>query len=261
MKFGTFLLRVDGSRDAEIDDLRDVVAKGLKTYRPSMQKYLYLIESEIIEERFFWMSCEYDDASSFRDYVINQETFQKEPNPRTKSQIEPRQQFFACYDVITHHLYFNDVYKRKFLQSYLSDAAQREYIINNVYTSVDEFCNHIKYIRGFRYVQVDDLCARTGDIFQQTANLWGQDLPTKIQMKVSYGDIPVHNGRSIIDRLHRDKLQFKNVIVIGCDDNGVEQAFDFNSVIKRIEIAPIKDENERYDPKEVQRLLVTELRK
>jgi hypothetical protein len=39
------------------------------------------------------MSCEYDDAARFRDYVVNQETGEKEPNPRRKSQVEPRLHF------------------------------------------------------------------------------------------------------------------------------------------------------------------------
>ena len=30
--------------------------------------------------------------------------------------------------------------------------------------------------------------------------MWGQDLPSKIQLKIAYGDIPVHGGgRQIID--------------------------------------------------------------
>lgn len=53
---------------------------------------------DIIENRFFWMSCEYDDAVRFRDYVIDKGTGERMPNPRSKDQVEPRQQFFACYD-------------------------------------------------------------------------------------------------------------------------------------------------------------------
>ena len=68
------------------------------SYKPERQKYLYSIDMEIIDDRYFWMSCDYDDAVRFRDYVINKETGEKEPNPRSKEQIEPRQQFFACYD-------------------------------------------------------------------------------------------------------------------------------------------------------------------
>lgn len=52
-------------------------------------------EAAYIENRFFWMSCEYDDAVRFRDYVIDKGTGERMPNPRSKDQVEPRQQFFA----------------------------------------------------------------------------------------------------------------------------------------------------------------------
>ena len=79
------------------------------------------------------MACDYDDAVRFRDYVINKETGEKEPNPRSKEQIEPRQQFFACYDCNTHFLYLNDLTRRSFLQQYLSETLQKDFQINNIY--------------------------------------------------------------------------------------------------------------------------------
>ena len=88
MKFCNFLLRVDGIREASIDDFKSVIEKGLRTYRPEHQKYLYSIEMEIIDDRFFWMSCDYDDAVKFRDYVINRENgVKKSPTPAPKRRL------------------------------------------------------------------------------------------------------------------------------------------------------------------------------
>ena len=117
MKFCNFLLRVDGIREASLEDMKDVVAKGNHIFRPQKQKYLYSIDMDIIEERFFWMASDYDDAVRFRDYVINKKTGEKMPNPRSKEQVEPRQQFFACYDAQKHFLYMND-YKVQFTRDY-----------------------------------------------------------------------------------------------------------------------------------------------
>lgn len=261
MKFSTLLLRVDGTREATLDDLSRICEIGMKTFHPDGQKNLYVIDTSIVDNRFFWMVCDYDDAASFCDYVINQNTGEREPNPRTKSQVEPRKQFFACYDTDKHLLYINDLYRKNMLTGYLSDSIQKEFVINNVYASVDEFCARIKSIRGFQYIQVRDLISQSGDIFQQVSNIWGLDAPDKIQMKIAYGDVPVHKGRALIERFHRNKEQFENVIIIGCDDAGVEQTFDFSSIIRRIEISPVKDENEHYEPQDVLNLLLTELRK
>ena len=108
MKFCNFLLRVDGIREASLEDMKDVVAKGNHIFRPQKQKYLYSVDMDIIEERFFWMASDYDDAVRFRDYVINKKTGEKMPNPRSKEQVEPRQQFFACYDAQKHFLLINN---------------------------------------------------------------------------------------------------------------------------------------------------------
>lgn len=261
MTFCNFLLRVDGVREASLEDLQAVIEKGTRTYRPEHQKYLYSIDMEIINDRFFWMSCDYDDAVKFRDYVINRETGETEPNPRSKEQIEPRQQFFACYDCAEHYLYLNDLNRRTFLSSYLSDTLQKEFRITNIYGSVDDFCDKIKAIRGFQYTQVDDMFGRGSDLFAQIGNIWGQDLPKKVQLKIAYGDIPVHRGgRQIVERFCRHKEEFENIIIVGCDDAGVEQTFDFSSLLKHIVIHPVKDETEHFDPREVRELLLEKLR-
>lgn len=44
MKFCNFLLRVDGIREASLEDMKDVVAKGNHIFRPQKQKYLYSID-------------------------------------------------------------------------------------------------------------------------------------------------------------------------------------------------------------------------
>lgn len=260
MKFGTFLLRVDGNREASLEDLKQVCEVGKTMFLSKKKKYLYAIDTSIIEDRFFWLACDYDDAASFRNYVVNQKSGAMEPNPRNKNQVELRKQFFACYDSVTHFLYISDLDRKSALADYLSDAIQKDFVINNVYSSVDEFCNRITTIRGFRYMQVNDLFSRSGDLFNQVSDIWGLDAPKKIRMKVSYDGIPVHEGRKLIEQFYRDKEQFKDIIVIGCDDAGVEQTFDFSSIIKRIEISPTKDENEQFNWQDVQNLLLAELR-
>lgn len=261
MNFFNYLLRVGGVREASLDDFKKVIQIGPHIFQPTRQKFLYEIEMEILEDRFFWMSCDYDNAKQFRNYVVNQNTGKKEPNPRSKAQIEPRQQFFACYDCQKHFLHLNDMDRRSFLQKYLSDTLQKEFIINNIYSSVGDFCDRIKTIRGFRYTQIDNFFGRGSDLFKQIGGIWGHDLPSKVQLKVSYGDIPIHEGgRGIVDILTNHREEFEDIIIIGCDDKGMEQTFDFSSVLKHLTIRPTKDENEHFDPMEVQNLLLNELR-
>ena len=260
MRFRTFQLI--GERDAvSLADVQKIHRSGQRTFQPPGQKNLYSFETSIIDDRFFWLSCKYDDAASFVDYVINQRTGEKEVNPRSKSQIEPRKQFFACYDTKTCLLYLTDMTRKATLTAYLSDTIQKQFLIKNVYASVDEFCARVRAIRGFRFTQIDNVFGRASYIFLQIGYIFGLDLPEKVLLKVGYGDIPVHEGRCIIDRFQKKRDEFQDVVIIGVDDEGVEQTFDFSSIIKHIEIHPVKDENEQYDPVEVRELLLAELRK
>ena len=46
---------------------------------------MYLVEVRklcILEERFLWMSCRFDNAELYTDHVWNSESKQKENNPR-----------------------------------------------------------------------------------------------------------------------------------------------------------------------------------
>lgn len=260
MKFGVFLLRVDRERDASLEDLIRVHEIGRKIFQPEGQKNLYVIETNIIDNRFFWLACDYDDATSFREYVIDQDTGEKEENPRRRSQVEPRKQFFACYDTVAKLLYIYDLTRRNTLANYMQDAIQKDFLINNVYASVEEFCERIKTIRGFQYTQVRNLFSLDEDIFSQAGDLWGLDAPEKLKIKVTYGDVPVREGNKLFDWFRRNKDHFEDVIIIGCDDQQMEQTFDFSSVIKRVEISPVKDQNGRYDPTEVKDLLLAQLR-
>lgn len=260
MQFSNFLLMVDGVREATIDDCKEVVAKGLHVFSPKRQKYTYVIEKEICEDRFFWMSCDYDETYRYQSYVIDKNTGKSAANPRLKSQIEPRLQFFACFDAKTHLLYLNDLDRKAFFQQYFSDTLGKIVSINNVYTSVDDFCDRIKTLQSFQYTQIDDFHGRSSDLFQQVGDIYGLDLPSKVQIKVSYGNVPVHKGKGLLDRFNRHKEQFEKVVIIGADDEGAEKVFDFSSLLEHIKIEPHKDVNEQYDPTEVKLLLLEKLR-
>lgn len=86
-------------------------------------------------------------------------------------------------------------------------------------------------------------------------------MPSKLQLKISYGDLPIHGGgKGLVDRICRHREEFEDVVIIGCDESGIEQTFDFSSVLKHFLIQPTKDENEHFEPDEVRELLLAKLR-
>ena len=79
-------------------------------------------------------------------------------------------------------------------------------------------------------------------------------MPDKITMQVEYTDTLIGKVKNGMQELKqkRDQGLFTDIIVIGEDDFGIEQSFDFRSVIKNIEINVNKNEDDRYNDKEVE---------
>lgn len=214
---------------------------------------------ECIEDRFLWISCDYDNANKFNENVFNHNTFEKQANPKSKEQVEPRQQVFMLYDTSKLVLYISDLNRRPFFTDYLGDILQKEIKIKPIYGSVETFCETVKTIKELRFTQVDNFMSQQSDIFTVAKNMSGLDIES-LQVKVGFGDVPVNVAHPLLSRIKGKRDQFENVIVVGTDECNVEQTFDYSSVLKHIEIHPVKDENEHYDPSEVKSKLLQELR-
>lgn len=96
----------------------------------------------------------------------------------------------------------------------------------------------------------------------QQANALGLDMPNKITMQIEYPNTLIGNVKNGIQILKQKREQgyFNDIILIGEDDSGIEQSFNFSSVIKNIEITAIKNEDDRYDKEEVERIFFEKIR-
>ena len=131
--------------------------------------------------------------------------------------------------------------------------------VKAIYSSVDDFCEVVKIIKGLRFKQVDNMITRQNDIFKETISKTGLDVK-EVQIKIGFGDTPVKDARSLLEWIHRERDAFERVIVVGVDDNDIEQTFDYSSILKHVELHLNKDENEHYDASEVKSELLKELR-
>lgn len=111
--------------------------------------YLYSVEQELIADRFYWMYFQYDNAKLYSDKVIDTEDNSVKENPRPKSQVEPRLQLFACYDLDRHILYVSDYTKKATITDYISEMMQKPAHTKNILRSVERFfkcCNTVKIL-------------------------------------------------------------------------------------------------------------------
>lgn len=253
VKFKTLQMIIDG-HSSLYDDIKSIVQYGSNKYY--YNKEVYLINKIIINNRYLWMYCQYNNSKLYGDVVFDTENEKQLKNKRRKNEIELRKQLFCAFDIDSQILYINDYTKKGIIKSYVSDTLQKEAIIKNIYSSLEEFQEGVKFLKKVKFTQYRNV-VNTLDkksIFTQQTNILGLDLPDKITMQVEYTDTLIGKVKNGMQELKqkRDQGLFTDIIVIGEDDFGIEQSFDFRSVIKNIEINVNKNEDDRYNDKEVE---------
>ncbi len=260
MKFKTFQLFA-GKKFMGLDEIKKICEDGKPTFRHN--KEFFEIELEILENRFLWMSCQYDNAELYNEYVWDSDSQKKENNPRKKSQIECRKQLFVCYDCVANILYINDMQKRAFLSEYFSTILNRNVHTKNIIKSLDDFQQIVNKLKQIKFIQQRNIMTTSKDsIFEQTANIYGFDAPQRMYMRLDYNSEPIQKMKGFINRLKakRDIGEFEDIIIVGEDDNGIEHSFDFSTIIKSININLYRDENGQYFAQDVKNHLLSEIR-
>jgi len=260
VQFKTFQLFIN-SDFPKLYDLANVADHGTTIFFDNVE--FYEIEKSILEKRFFWMYCQYDNSKLYTDTVWNKITEKEENNPRKKTQIECRNQLFVCYDMKKCLLYLNDITRRPFLKRYLHETLNKEVEIKNIIHSLEDFERSVQTIRNATFIQVRNIAnSAPSSLFSQTANIYGFDAPESMQLKVDCGNQPI---RKMVNSLRGFKRrnetgEFERVVVVGMDDSGIEKSFDFSSMIESVKIHADRDENQHFDPDEVRRLILNEIR-
>lgn len=252
MKFKTLHMIIDGY-NLLYNDIKKIVNHGSNKYE--YHKEVYLLKKDIIDNRYLWIYCQYDNAKLYGEVVLDTEKEEQLKNTRRKNQIELRKQLFVVFDINTQILYINDYTKKGFIKAYIADVLQTKVIIKNIYASLEEFQSAVKLLKRVKFTQYRNVINSLDNesIFMQQTNSLGLDLPEKITMQIEYSNTLMGTVKNGMQTLKQKLNQgfFSDIIVIGEDEFGIEQSFDFRSIIKNIEVTAIKNEDDRYDDVEI----------
>lgn len=259
MKFSSMLLYVNDEFPTKqtFEQLLDI---GRALYRKG--KFLYSIEKSFADDNHFWMYFQYDNESLYTNTVVDTLDNSAKSNPRPKNQVEMRYQLFACYDFERHLLYVSDYGKKTTVTDYIGDMLQKPTYVKNVLKSIDDFVSVVRHLKSVTFTQRRNLFNSTSDsIFQKQADLYGLDLPEKSKIKLDYGHSPIGMAKSALQRwgLKHANGEFEDVVVVGIDDAGFENSFNFSTMISTVEFDLSRDDNYRYNPDNVRTLLLAKL--
>lgn len=256
MKFHSLLMYInDGIPNTQT--CRRLMEIGPPSHRKG--KFLFSVEKDFIADRFLWLYFQYDNERLYTDTVLDTVDNAEKGNPRPKNQVELRFQLFACYDLQRQRLYVNDYNRKTVVADYIADALQVSVYIKNVYTSIDDFLAVSKQLKSATFTQHRTLCTQDPDsIFRKQVNLYGLDLPERSKFHVDYGNSPIGIVKTTLQNLglRRDRGEFEEIIVVGIDDQGFENSFNFSSMISSVEIEVHRNENDRFEPNSVRARLL-----
>ena len=227
------------------------------------RKYIYATRMELIEDKYFWMYVQFENRDLYNAKVFDIEDETEKENPRPQKYVELRHQLFICYDIEKRVLYLSDYSKRNWLSDYIKHFLQKEVYIKNIYKSVDEFANICKTIKSASFTQTKNLYSTAGEnsIFQKQANIYGLDLPEKSKITFDYGKNATKIVRELLNRWKRQYESgiFDEIVLIGMDDDGFENSFNFSTVLSAIEFQLKKESDDRYDEEKVKNSLISKL--
>lgn len=101
-----------GSDHPLVHELKKIVETGARQYEYGGD--LYYIQSTWIETaQVLYIYGQYDNENLYYDKVVNKNTREIENNPRSKTQIELKKQFFAFYVNEEKTLYLSNLRKKE----------------------------------------------------------------------------------------------------------------------------------------------------
>lgn len=178
LKFKALHIIIEG-HNSIYDDVEKIISFGKNKYEYNNE--VFLIEKKIVDNRYLWMYCQYDNSKLYGEIVLDTEKEKQHKNTRKKYEIELRKQLFLILDTESQLLYLSDITKKGAIKAYFTEELQADIIIKNLYSSLDEFQKSVKVLKKLKFTQYRNI-SNTLDkesIFMQQANELGLDMPEK----------------------------------------------------------------------------------
>ena len=258
--FRAMQLIVD-NKQPTIDDFKEVIDKGNTSFQNN--EFMYVVNQDLnCDNNYYWFYAEYENPYTYNDSVIDTVSGTTEKNPRPRQKVELTRQLFGLFCFETGLLYYSNLTKRNIFREYVEKALQKQVIIKNIYTSIDDFTNDISVLKEVCFTEYNNLFKGKESIMDRNTNIYGLDLPNKLYCKADYGNLLL--GKELKSKLcnlvkKAESSTFGNLVVVGYDDNNIEQVFNLDGVLKTYELK-FRDEEGMIDNEIVKRKLLEKVR-
>lgn len=151
LKFKALHIIIEG-HNSIYDDVEKIISFGKNKYEYNNE--VFLIEKKIVDNRYLWMYCQYDNSKLYGEIVLDTEKEKQHKNTRKKYEIELRKQLFLILDTESQLLYLSDITKKGAIKAYFTEELQADIIIKNLYSSLDEFQKSVKVLKKLKFAEM-----------------------------------------------------------------------------------------------------------
>lgn len=254
MVFNEYNIIVDDKKINE-EDINNFIRANDICKRFEYRDKFYEIESQFIEQRFWYIYIKFDD-NTYNNKVWDTNDDKIKPNPKTRQQVEFRNQIFICYDLKEDLLYSSKSIKKMkktMIQDMIKENIGKKCYIKPIIADLKEFKEQVNSLTKIKFINIRNLITLQNgydDMFKNTTlSPYGLDAPNKFI--IEYDKIPLNKNLLDLIKKDKDEGKFKNVIITGkaIDESVLE--LDFSNLTQKITIDVTKDKNGMYNEKDV----------
>lgn len=259
--FSSVQLIINGAAPNRAD--LEVIFRPRKSSLVYENNTLHNFETEILQNRFFWLYSNFGKAMPHRNVIFDMETHEESENPRTHKQIEPTDQFFSIFDDSTGILYISSLNKKSFFRHFAGRNLSSEAIVEvkNVYKSLEDFIASVQEIKSISFTGYRDLLTQGSDLMSSYKNIFGLGEPEDFTLEATYNQ---KKENRVIESLKnfRNKQkrgEIRNLVCIGKDDKNFEAIYNSEKFIERVQAVASRDEQSLLLPKDVKNSVIQQL--
>ena len=184
-------------------------------------------------------------------------------NLRSVEEIEPTGQLFVLYVFASGILYISDSDKKAFVANLLKEKiGLRNAIIKHIFVDKDEFIRRLCTVDKIRFTSRErNLFSGINSITSALRDNYHMEEPETFSICANYKAAITNPIKRTIDWLASQQREghLQDLVIIGKDDQNIEQVFNSNTFTRRIEVSVSTNSQGLYDATEVKSKLIEKL--
>ena len=196
------------------------------------------VSKEVRENRFICLYFNEGDKFPYSPTVIDTADLQEKENPRSPEDIEMSDQFFVVIDVLHQRLYLSDQRRKGTFLAWLKDKLSKEVNIKSI---IDEetFLDKINSVSRVSFAILPNLFnSSSQDALSDhiVTDIYGFGAE-KARLDLEYRNASItDNLKNKLASIMKQRVQFKEITIIGRSDEGFESVFNLEEVINKITV-------------------------